>query len=116
MYIDAVDWVSLPNTLGMSQFGDGGIVGTKPYCSTGNYINKMSNFCQGCRYDYRQRTGADACPFTILYWEFLDRHYARLKDNRRMTFAVKNVENLRKQKDELAAIKRRARRLRKSYS
>lgn len=116
MYVDAVDWVSLPNTLGMSQFGDGGIVGTKPYCSTGNYINKMSNFCQRCRYDYRQKSGADACPFTTLYWDFLDRQHERLKDNRRMTFPIRNVEQLRAKKDELAALRQRARLLRKSDS
>ncbi|MCG8511870.1 MAG: cryptochrome/photolyase family protein, partial [Rhodospirillales bacterium] len=68
MYVDAIDWVSLPNTLGMSQFGDGGIVGTKPYCATGNYINKMSNYCKACKYNYKHATGKDACPFTTLYW------------------------------------------------
>lgn len=116
MYVDAVDWVSLPNTLGMSQFGDGGVVGTKPYCSTGNYINKMSNFCDGCRYDYQQRAAENACPFTTLYWDFLDRNYERLKDNRRMTFPIKHIAKLRAQTDELAALKRQTRLLRKSYS
>ncbi|MBD3671977.1 MAG: cryptochrome/photolyase family protein [Planctomycetaceae bacterium] len=112
MYVDAVDWVSLPNTLGMSQYGDGGIVGTKPYCSTGNYIHKMSNFCQGCRYDYKKKTGDDACPFSTLYWDFLDRNYERLKDNRRMTFPIRNIENLRRKKEEHAAVLQRARELR----
>ena len=108
MYVDAVDWVSLPNTLGMSQFGDGGIVGTKPYCSTGNYINKMSPFCRNCRYDYRKRTGENACPFTALYWDFLDRNYERLKDNHRMSFAIKNVEKRREDDSEMTAIRRKA--------
>lgn len=116
MYLDAVDWVSLPNTLGMSQFGDGGIVGTKPYCSTGNYINKMSPFCSNCRFDYRQRTGEDACPFTTLYWDFLDRHYDRLKDNGRMNFAIRNLEKRRDDTDEMSAIRERADELRKQWT
>lgn len=95
MYLDAIDWVSLPNTLGMSQYGDGGIVGTKPYCSSGNYINKMSNFCKSCRYDIKKRVGDDACPFTSLYWEFMDRHYDLLKNNARMKFPIKNLEKMR---------------------
>lgn len=108
MYVDAVDWVSLPNTLGMSQYGDGGIVGTKPYCSTGNYIHKMSNFCSGCRFNHRQRVGDDACPFTTLYWEFLDRHSERLRDNQRMKLALRNLERLRQAPEELEAIRQRA--------
>lgn len=112
MYVDAIDWVSLPNTLGMSQFGDGGIVGTKPYCSTGNYINKMSPFCRNCRYDYRKRTGEDACPFTTLYWDFLDRNYDRLKDNHRMSFAIKNLEKRREDGSEMSAIRSQASELR----
>ena len=108
MYVEAVDWVSLPNTLGMSQFGDGGIVGTKPYCSTGNYINKMSPFCKNCRFDYRKRTGDDACPFTTLYWDFLDRQYDQLKDNQRMTFAMKNLEKRRADSAEIDGIRERA--------
>ena len=97
MYVDAVDWVSLPNTLGMSQHGDGGIVGTKPYVSTGNYIHRMSPFCGNCRYDPRQATGDDACPFTTLYWDFLDRHYRQLKKNHRMGMQLKNLEKKRKE-------------------
>jgi len=116
MYLDAVDWVSLPNTLGISQFGDGGIVGTKPYCSTGNYINKMSNYCSDCRFNYKQKAGDDACPFTTFYWDFLDRQYDRLKDNRRMTFPIKNIERLREKKDEHAAMQQRARELKSEWS
>ena len=107
MYLDAVDWVSLPNTLGMSQFGDGGVVGTKPYCSGGNYINKMSNFCSGCRFNPRERTGEDACPFTTLYWEFLDRHADRVSANARMQMPLKNLKRLREQGD-LEAVRARA--------
>ncbi|MEZ6132256.1 MAG: cryptochrome/photolyase family protein [Planctomycetaceae bacterium] len=116
MYLDAVDWVSLPNTLGMSQYGDGGIVGTKPYCSSGNYINNMSNFCKGCRFDYRKRTGDDACPFTTLYWEFMDRHYDQLKDNMRMKFPIRNVEKLRQKADQMTSIRDRADALRMTWN
>lgn len=115
MYLDAIDWVSLPNTLGMSQFGDGGIVGTKPYCSSGNYINKMSNFCSGCRFDYRKRTGSDACPFTTLYWEFMDRHYGSLKTNARMKFPIATLEKMRLNSEEMDAIRDRAAQLREMW-
>ena len=98
MYVDAVDWVSLPNALGMSQHGDGGIVGTKPYVSTGNYINRMSNFCRNCKYDYRQATGEQACPFSTLYWDFLDRHYKQFKSNNRMSMQMKHVDTKRNKK------------------
>lgn len=114
MYLDAVDWVSLPNTLGMSQYGDGGIVGTKPYCSSGNYINKMSNFCKGCRYDFKQRTGDDACPFTTLYWDFMQRHRDQLSDHPRMKFPMKHLEKLHKDPAEIDQISQRVEHLRKS--
>lgn len=107
MYVDAVDWVSLPNALGMSQHGDGGIVGTKPYVSTGNYIHRMSNFCRNCKYDYRQATGDQACPFSTLYWDFLDRHYERLRKNNRMSMQMKQVETKR-QKQQIGEIRERA--------
>lgn len=106
MYVDAVDWVSLPNALGMSQFADGGVLGTKPYCASGNYIDRMSNYCKGCGYDPHAATGEDACPFTTLYWDFLARHEERLRGNRRMGFQYANLD--RKRGDELTAIRRRA--------
>lgn len=106
MYLDAIDWASMPNTIGMSQFGDGGIVGTKPYCASGNYINKMSNYCKGCRYKHNQATGDDACPFTTLYYDFLARHHDAFRNNRRMTFQVKNLE--RKTAGEIGDIRKRA--------
>ncbi|UAK24002.1 cryptochrome/photolyase family protein [Sphingomonas nostoxanthinifaciens] len=84
IYVDAYEWVELPNTLGMSQFGDGGLVGTKPYVSSGAYINKMSDYCRHCRYDVAKRTGDDACPFNALYWDFLARHEERLGRNPRL--------------------------------
>jgi len=106
MYLDAIDWVSLPNTVGMSQFGDGGIVGTKPYCASGNYINRMSNYCSDCRFHPKQATGDDACPFTTFYWDFLSRNYDKLKDNRRMNFQIKNLE--KKADEDLEAIQDKA--------
>ena len=84
VYVDAYEWVELPNTLGMSQFGDGGLVGTKPYVSSGAYINRMSDYCRHCRYDVKSRVGDDACPFNALYWDFLARHEKQLGDNPRL--------------------------------
>ena len=84
VYVDAYEWVELPNTLGMSQFADGGLLGSKPYASGGNYINKMSDYCKTCRYDVKQKTGPDACPFNPLYWGFLVRNADRLRGNPRM--------------------------------
>ena len=84
VYADAYEWVEAPNTLGMSQFADGGVLASKPYAASGNYINKMSNYCRGCRYDVKQRVGPDACPFNFLYWAFLDRHRDRFAGNPRM--------------------------------
>ena len=94
VYVDAVEWVELPNTLGMSQYADGGLIASKPYVATGKYIQRMSPHCQGCRYDPAQRTGDKACPFTTLYWDFLMRHEAALANNPRMALQVKNVARL----------------------
>ncbi|GAA0473929.1 cryptochrome/photolyase family protein [Parasphingorhabdus litoris] len=84
VYADAYEWVELPNTLGMSQFGDGGIIASKPYASSGNYINKMSDHCTSCRYDVKQRMGKKACPFNALYWDFLARNEEKLAKNNRL--------------------------------
>lgn len=116
MYTDAIDWVSLPNTVGMSQYGDGGLVGTKPYCATGNYINRMSNFCGRCRYDYRQPAGDTACPFTTLYWDFLDRQRERLKNNRRMQIQLQNLVEKRHDANTFLEIRRRSEQLRRNWS
>jgi deoxyribodipyrimidine photolyase-related protein len=94
VYVDAVEWVELPNTLGMSQYADGGVMGSKPYIATGKYIQRMSPHCKGCRYDPAQRSGDSACPFTTLYWDFLMRHEAAMARNPRMTLQVKNVAKL----------------------
>ncbi len=84
VYADAYEWVELPNTLGMSQYGDGGLLGSKPYAGGGNYINRMSDYCAGCAYDVKQKTGDGACPFNYLYWDFLARHRDKLGDNQRL--------------------------------
>jgi deoxyribodipyrimidine photolyase-related protein len=84
VYADAYEWVELPNTLGMSQFGDGGLLASKPYVASGAYINRMSNYCKNCSYDVKQSTGPKACPMNALYWSFLDRHRAKLAGNPRM--------------------------------
>ncbi len=84
VYADAYEWVELPNTLGMSLFADGGLLGSKPYAASGNYINRMSDYCRGCAYDVRQKNGAEACPFNYLYWDFLDRHRRKLSANPRL--------------------------------
>jgi len=84
VYADAFEWVELPNTLGMSQFADGGLLASKPYAASGNYINRMSDYCQDCRYKVTVKTGADACPFNYLYWDFLARNREALDGNPRL--------------------------------
>ncbi len=84
VYIDAYEWVEAPNTIGMSQFADGGVVGSKPYVSSGAYINRMSDYCAGCAYSVAQKSGPGACPFNLLYWHFLLRHRDRFAQNPRM--------------------------------
>ncbi len=84
IYIDAIEWVEMPNTRGMSQFADGGLIATKPYVSGGNYINKMSDYCKDCHYDIRDNNGDKACPFNSLYWHFMDRHRQRFDNNPRI--------------------------------
>lgn len=92
VYVDAIEWVELPNTIGMSQFADGGLMASKPYVATGKYIQRMSNYCKGCRFDPEEAVGEKACPFTTLYWDFLDRHADDLRKNRRMQFQLKNLD------------------------
>jgi deoxyribodipyrimidine photolyase-related protein len=84
VYIDAFEWVELPNTIGMALHADGGLLGSKPYAASGNYINKMSNYCKPCSYNVKKRVGGDACPFNALYWDFIARHHERFRKNPRM--------------------------------
>jgi deoxyribodipyrimidine photolyase-related protein len=120
VYVDGVEWVELPNTLGMSQHADAGPpqgptpppgpMASKPYIATGQYIGRMSDHCRGCRFDPAQRTGERACPFTTLYWDFLARHQARLARNPRMALQVKNLQRVTP--EEMAQIRERAQALR----
>jgi deoxyribodipyrimidine photolyase-related protein len=114
VYVDAVEWVELPNSLGMSQFADGGVMASKPYVATGKYIQRMSNYCTTCQYDPAKATGEDACPFTTLYWDYLVRHKDQLKGNNRMAMQLKNLD--RKKSDDLKAIQKQARRFRESLN
>ncbi|RCS59916.1 cryptochrome/photolyase family protein [Parvibium lacunae] len=94
VYVDAVAWVEMPNTLGMALYANGGRFTTKPYIASGAYIKRMSNYCGGCRYRPEQKTGPQACPFTTFYWDFLNRHQSRLQGNPRMGLMLKNLERL----------------------
>jgi deoxyribodipyrimidine photolyase-related protein len=94
VYADAYEWVELPNTLGMSQFADGGILGSKPYAASGAYINRMSDYCGGCRYKVAKKTGADACPFNALYWDFLARNEKTLRGNHRLAQVYRNWDRM----------------------
>ncbi|MFN0164160.1 MAG: cryptochrome/photolyase family protein [Burkholderiales bacterium] len=111
VYVDAVEWVELPNTLGMSQYGDGGLMASKPYAATGKYIQRMGGGCERCRYDPALRSGESACPYTTLYWDFLMRHEKLLAGNVRMALQVKNVVRL--SPAERIAIAQRAEAIRK---
>jgi deoxyribodipyrimidine photolyase-related protein len=89
IYIDAFEWVELPNTLGMSQRADGGLIATKPYVSSAAYLQRMGDYCQGCAYTPKQKTGPSACPFNALYWDFFARHVDVLGSNHRLALVYR---------------------------
>jgi deoxyribodipyrimidine photolyase-related protein len=103
-FIDAADWVMVPNVVGMSLHADGGRMATKPYASGGAYISKMSDYCKGCAYDPKKRTGDNACPYTTLYWDFLARHQNRFAGNHRMAQPLAGLRRL----SDLDAVRKRA--------
>ena len=94
VYADAYEWVEAPNVIGMSQFADGGVLGSKPYVSSGAYIDRMSDYCGRCAYSVKARTGKGACPFNLLYWHFLDRHRERFEANPRMRNTYRNWDRM----------------------
>ncbi len=106
VYTDAIEWVQLTNTRGMSQYADGGMVATKPYVSSGSYINKMSNYCKGCHYKVSKKSTDDACPFNSLYWNFLDDKRPLLKGNQRMSMMYRLLDKM--DNEQLVAHKQRA--------
>ena len=97
VYADAFEWVEMPNTLGMALHADGGVMASKPYAASGNYINKMSNYCKGCKYDVKQRLGEDACPFNALYWNFIGTHQKRFSKSPRMAQIVASYSRFEEQ-------------------
>lgn len=106
VYIDAIEWVEITNTRGMSQFADGGLVATKPYVSSANYVNKMGNYCKECSYSHTVKSGENSCPFNSLYWNFLEEKKAHFKNNQRMSMMMSLLE--KKSKEELNEIQERA--------
>lgn len=95
IYIDAIQWVEITNTRGMSQYADGGIVGTKPYVSSANYIDKMSNYCSGCHYNKSKKFGDKACPFNSLYWSFYAKNREKLENNPRIGFVYRTLDRMK---------------------
>ena len=104
VFIDATDWVMVPNVIGMGVHADGGVMMTKPYAAGGAYISRMTNYCKGCFFDPKKRTGDDACPFTTLYWDFLDRNRERFARNHRIAQQVRGLDRL----DDLEGVRNRA--------
>ncbi|MBK8908518.1 MAG: cryptochrome/photolyase family protein [Rhodospirillales bacterium] len=114
VYADAYEWVELPNTHGMALFADGGVIGSKPYASSGKYIDRMSDYCKRCRYDVRKSTGPDACPFNFLYWDFIARNRDALSRNQRMTMIYRSMARM--QHDKIQAMRAQARTFLESLS
>jgi deoxyribodipyrimidine photolyase-related protein len=95
VYADAFEWVEAPNTIGMSQFADGGFLASKPYAASGAYIDRMSDYCEACRYKVAEKSGPNSCPFNALYWDFLTRHRARFEGNPRMAQMYRTYDNIK---------------------
>lgn len=106
MYVDSFDWVVTPNVMGMASYADGGLMSTKPYVASANYINNMSNYCSSCRFDPTKKTGDNACPVNVWYYDFLDRHQDRLATNPRMVYMYANYRKL--SPEDLSEIKQKA--------
>ena len=104
VYVDAVEWVEVPNTIGMSQYADGGLMASKPYIASGKYIDRMSNHCKGCKFNPAESIGDSACPFTTLYWDYLNKHADALAKNPRMVMQLKNLHRLTEEKREAIAL------------
>jgi deoxyribodipyrimidine photolyase-related protein len=94
IYIDAIEWVELPNTRGMALFADGGWIATKPYAASGNYVNKMSDYCKSCHYNVKEKLGPNACPLNSLYWNFIGENYDKFSANHRMSFPVRHWDKM----------------------
>ncbi|MEX0620499.1 MAG: cryptochrome/photolyase family protein [Solirubrobacterales bacterium] len=109
-FVDGYEWVMAPNVAGMALWADGGKMMSKPYAASGRYIDRMSDHCRGCRYSLDDRTSEDACPFTVLYWDFLDRNRELLAGNRRMWMPMKNLDRI--DPVELESIRSRAAQIR----
>ena len=110
VYVDAIEWVEMPNTLGMSLYADGSRFVTKPYAAGGAYINRMSNYCTGCVYRPGDRTGETACPVTVMYWDFVARHEKLLDGNPRTVMMVRNLARM--DPDEVKTLRATAERMR----
>lgn len=106
VYIDAIEWVEITNTRGMSQYADGGLIATKPYVSSGSYINKMSNYCKDCHYKVSKKTEDDACPFNSLYWNFIAEKRTYFEDNQRMRMMLSTLDKM--DRDKLNTLRERA--------
>ena len=111
-FTDAYEWVTLPNVVGMATWGDGGVMASKPYVASGAYINRMSNYCGECRYDVKAKTGDAACPFNVLYWDFIARHRERFANHPRMAMMIRNLDRI--DAGELVQIRRAATQFRES--